>query len=256
MNGCILLWGASVPRVTSQQEEVLERDNPELALGAELAPLAIPVKGLANAATRGINLGLSMLRVGALAGAQGASYGFMEGEGGFHNRLNDVKNAGALSAGLGMAATPVTRGLQRYADHRAFTKAGKQMAKKAPSVDDLKSQAAALYGRGKARGQILTRDAAKGLADDVASALEQSGVMRSNGQLTTRDADVRRVVQELQDLAQHALRGREVEPVRSLFQAAASDRDPTRARIGKILLDKFDDAVKRKAPEFAEGEPS
>ena len=155
-----------------------------------------------------------------------------------------------------MAATPVTRGLQRYADHRAFTKAGKQMAKKAPSVDDLKSQAAALYGRGKARGQILTRDAAKGLADDVVSALEQSGVMRSNGQLTTRDADVRRVVQELQDLAQHALRGREVKPVRSLFQAAASDRDPTRARIGKILLDKFDEAVKRKAPEFAEGEPS
>ena len=155
-----------------------------------------------------------------------------------------------------MAATPLTRGLQRYADHCAFTKAGKQMAKTAPSVDDLTSQAAALYGRGEAHGQILTRDAAKGLADDVASALEQSGVMRSNGQLTTRDADVRRVVQELQDLAQHALRGREVKPVRSLFQAAASDRDPTRARIGKILLDKFDEAVKRKAPEFAEGEPS
>ena len=237
-----------------QQEEILERDNPALALVAELAPLAIPATGVANAATRGTSLGLATLRGGALTGAQGASYGFMEGEGGFQNRLRDARDAGALSAGLGMAATPVTRGLQRFADHRAFTKAGKQMAKTAPSVDDLTSQATALYGKGEARGQILTRDAAKGLADDVASALKQSGVMRSNGQLITRDADVRRVVQEMQDLVQHGLEGNQVKPVRSLFQAAAKDRDPTRARIGKILLNKFDEAVKRNAPEFAEGD--
>ncbi|MEM9240577.1 MAG: hypothetical protein AAF922_16255 [Pseudomonadota bacterium] len=68
--------------------------------------------------------------------------------------------------------------------------------------------------------------------------------MCSNGQLITRDADVRRVARELQDLAPHGLEGNQVKPVRSLFQAAASDRDPTRTGIGKILLDKFDDAVK------------
>ncbi|MEO1346422.1 MAG: hypothetical protein AAFV74_19955 [Pseudomonadota bacterium] len=237
-----------------QQEQQFEEQHPLASFIAELAPLAVPATGIANAATRGTNLGLATLRGGALAGAQGATYGFMEGEGGFENRLSDAGNAGALSAGLGMAATPLTRGAQRMADNHAFKKAGKQMAKTAPSVDDLTSQAAALYGKGEARGQILTREAAKGLADDVMASLREKGVMRSNGQLITRDPDVRRVVAELQDLAEFGLEGNQVKPVRSLFQAAASDRDPTRARIGKILLDKFDDAVKRSAPEFAEGD--
>ncbi|MEQ8431714.1 MAG: hypothetical protein RIB69_14895 [Roseovarius sp.] len=237
-----------------QQERQFSEDHPIASIGAEFAPLAIPGLGVANAATRGVGLGRAAVQGAGLAGAQGATYGFMEGEEGFRNRLNEAGEAGALSAGLGAATTPVVRGAQRIADHRATKKAVREMVKTAPSVDDLTSQATAFYGRGEARGQVLTPGAARGLADDALATLREKGVMRSNGQLITRDPDVRRVVEELQDLAEHGLEGNQVKPVRALFQSAAGDRDPMRARIGTILLDKFDDAIKRNAPEFAEGD--
>lgn len=237
-----------------QQERQLQKENPYIALGAELAPAAIPGLGTFGAAMKGGNLLRGAALGGAVAGAQGATYGFMEGEGGLNNRLEEAKQAGQLSAGLGAVAAPVARGVGRFADWRAQNRATKQMVRTAPSVDDLTSQAGQLYAKGEARGQILSPKAAQRLADDALGELRAKGVMRSNGQIITRDPETRQIIEELSDLAQNGLRGVEVKPVRALFQKAASDSDPARARIGAILLTKLDDAVKREAPEFAEGD--
>lgn len=236
------------------QEEQFRENHPVASFGAELAPLAIPGVGAAGVAAKGTGLGARMLRGGAASGAAGASYGFMEGEGGVDQRLTDAGTAGALSAGLGVAAPLIGKGINRFADGRAQRKAVNQMVKEAPSPESLKAQAAELYGAGRTRGQIVDQASAQSLADDVAETLKREGVMRSDGSLITRDPDARRILDELQDLVQFGLDGSQVKPVRELFQGAAKDANPARARIGKILLDKYDDFVAKNAPEFRQGD--
>lgn len=237
-----------------QQEAVFDRDHPVASLAAEVAPLALPGVGAANWVGRARNLPHLMARGGAVAGAQGGLYGFTEGEGGLKDRATEAAKAGTVSGGLGGALAPVARGVQRGLDNRKQKAATKAMVRNAPSADDLSNRATQLYAKGESRGRVLTPEAAKGLEAEVLTALREKGLMRSNGQLITRDQDVRRIVKEMQDVAKFGLEGNQVKPVRAMFQAAAQDRDPMRARIGTILLGKFDDAVKRNAPEFAEGD--
>ena len=237
-----------------QQEQQIEEQHPLASFIAELAPLAVPATGLANAATRGTNLGLATLRGGALAGAQGAAYGFAEGEGGFENRLDDAKTAGALSAGMGALAAPIANKAQNFVDGLSVQSLVRDLVKGAPSADDLSARAITMYQRGQARGRILGAQEAKTLADDVRQTLMQEGVMRSDKSLITRDPDVKRILDELDDLEQFGLAGNQVKPVREIFSAAAKDRNPTRARIGRIILNKYDKAVSDIAPEFRHGD--
>ena len=237
-----------------QQQAVLERDHPVLSFGADmtgaLASAAIPVGTLA----KGAGLAKQALVGAASAGAQGATMGFMEGEGDLASRLDNAKNAGLLSAGFGAAAVPLTRGVGAFLNRRATRKAIKEMIDGAPSVDDPKSRASEFFDAGRARGNVLSPEESGALAQKVRAKLQSEGVMRADGSLITRDPDTRRIVQELEDLARFGLEGNQVKPVRELFKAAAGDRDPARARIGKILLNQFDDFVGRKAPEFRQGD--
>lgn len=236
------------------QERQFTEEHPVAALGAELAPLAIPGVGAMGAAAKGVGLGRAALKGAAVAGTQGATYGFMEGEGGTDQRLRDAGSSGLLSAGLGGAMVPLTRGIGQRLDKNATRKAIRDMVRKAPSADDLKAQAGASYTAGAAKGQVMSADDGARLVDDVTSTLKREGVMRGDGSLITRDPDARHVLDELQDLARYGLDGNQVKPVRETFKAAANDANPARARIGKILLGKYDDAVNRRAPDFREGD--
>lgn len=237
-----------------QQEEQFAEDHPVAALGAELVPLAIPGVGAMATAAKGAGMGARMLRGGAVAGGQGATYGFMEGEGGFDERMRSGAITGAVSAGLGLAGPLAGRGVEKYADHRATKHAVKDMVKNAPTAETLKSRASGLYDAGRARGAIASAQDAQALAADVADTLKREGVMRADGSLITRDPDAKRILDELQDLAQFGLEGNQVKPVRELFSGAARDNNPARARIGKILLDKFDDFITQRAPEYRQGD--
>lgn len=237
-----------------QQEEQFAQDHPVAAFGAEFVPLAIPGVGAMAAAAKGTTMTGRMLRGGAVAGGQGATYGFMEGEDGLENRLQQGATTGALSAGIGALAPVVGRGVERYADHRATKKATNEMVKNAPSPQALKDDAAGFYNAGRARGAIASADEAQSLAVDVADTLKREGVMRADGSMITRDPDAKRILDELQDLTRFGLEGNQVKPVRELFSGAARDSHPARARIGKILLDKFDDFVGQRAPEYRQGD--
>lgn len=236
------------------QERQFTKEHPVAAVAAELAPLAIPGVGAAGVAAKGAGLGTRMARGATVAGTQGATYGFMEGEGGTDQRLRDAASSGLLSAGLGGAMAPLTRGIGRRIDKNATRKAIRDMVRKAPSADDLKTRAKASYTAGAAKGQVMSADDGAQLVDDVTNTLKREGVMRGDGTLITRDPDARHILDELQDLARYGLDGNQVKPVRETFQAAAKDANPARARIGKILLGKYDDAVNRRAPDFREGD--
>ncbi|MEO0894208.1 MAG: hypothetical protein AAFY35_16525 [Pseudomonadota bacterium] len=237
-----------------EQQDQLQQENPVASVAADLLPIVIPGAGIANTAVRTGNMARAIPQGAAVAGTQAGLLGFMEGENSFDERLSEGAESGLLGLLGGAALTPVIRGAQRLADSRATKAAMKPILAATRSVDDLQNEASGLYAAGRARGTILSPEDGRNLANDVRTALKDEGVMRSTGSLITRDPDAKRILDELDDLAEFGLDGSQVKPIREFFTAAASDTNPARARIGKIMLRKFDDAVARNAPEFAEGD--
>ena len=236
------------------QQDEFQQQHPVASVTADLLPLAIPGAGIANTAVRTGNMARAIPQGAAVAGTQAGLLGFMEGENSFDERLSEGAESGLLGLVGGAAMTPVVRGAQRFADSRATKAAMKPILAATRSADDLQGEASGLYAAGRARGTILSPEDGRNLADDVRTALKDEGVMRSTGSLITRDPDAKRILDELDDLAEFGLDGSQVKPIREFFTAAASDTNPARARIGKIMLRKFDDAVARNAPEFAKGD--
>jgi len=236
-----------------QRQEVFERDNPGLSLAADLAPIAIPGAGIVKGAAKGASLGRQAMKGAGVAAAQGGLYGFMEGEG-QQERLQHGKDAALLSAGMGGLAAPIANKAQNIAERLSVRPQVREMVRGAPSADDLSARAKLMYQRGQSRGHVLSAEQSTALASDVRQTLIREGVMRPDGSLITRDPDVKRILDELADLEQFGLTGNQVKPVREIFSAAAKDRNPTRARIGRIIRDKYDDAVAKIAPEFSHGD--
>lgn len=177
----------------------------------------------------------------------------------FHLRVRcfaDTKNAKNNNGGIYRSLRNLAKdkGAERFLNNRATKRAVNRMVRDALSADDLKGQASRLYDAGKARGQVVTPKASQAMKANVIDTLKREGVMRADGSLITRDPDAKRVIDEMSDLAKFGLSGAQVKPVREVFQAAARDRNPARARIGKILLRKFDEMVNREAPEFRQGD--
>lgn len=97
------------------QEEVLKRDNPGLAIGAEigggLAGALIPGIGTLGTVGRGASLG-TRLAAGVGAGAgMGATYGFMEGEGADERALK--LKEGLMTGAAAGAVAPLVGGAWR-----------------------------------------------------------------------------------------------------------------------------------------------
>jgi len=130
-----------------QQEEVLERDSPMLALGADVGGsvlgAALPVGAIG---TLGRGAGL-MPRLGASVGigaAGGATYGAMEGEG-QQDRIDEGQKGAAWGGAMGAAAVPVGGAVQRIADSLVGTKAIRAGARNAPTSEELRAAGNAAY---------------------------------------------------------------------------------------------------------------
>lgn len=233
--------------------EAARQERPATSFAAELSGSMLAPMGPMNA-LRGTSTGAKMANSAIGAGAYGAAYGFSSGEGGFGDRAENALETGAISAGVGAAAPLVAKPVQKMVQNSKQRRAVNQMVKSAPSVDDLKAQAADLYNRGVRRGRIASADDAATLAADTRQAMIKEGVMRADGSLITRNSDAVRILDDLDDLAKYGLEGNQVKPVREVFKAASKDSNPAHARIGKIAQSKYDDFVGSRAPEFRQGD--
>lgn len=127
-----------------QQEEVLERDNPGLALSSELGGAALGALLPLGAAARAPTLLGRVGRGAATGGAMSGTYGFMEGEG-LDDRLNDAQNFGALGMAVGGAVPVAGGGIQRAADALAGRRAVRMAARGAPTTQQLREAGRAAY---------------------------------------------------------------------------------------------------------------
>lgn len=86
-------------------EAQLERENPGVALGAEIGGAMLPVGGVALG-LKGAGMGTRMLLSGLAGAGQAGTYGFMEGEGA-QDRLHDAEVNAAIGGLAGAAFPPV-----------------------------------------------------------------------------------------------------------------------------------------------------
>lgn len=233
-------------------EAQFRQENPVLAFGAEVAPALIPGVGIANASLRGANTATRIGR-GALAGTgAGLTYGFMEGEGGVENRVDNAKRTGILSGVIG-GAIPAVGGATRAAGDRiSQSRAWRRMVDNAPSTDDLREAASSLYDAAQQQGVSATPMQTGALIDSLSGILQQEGLVTPTGRISQAYPKVADALDLVSDYADEAMTPKQMQQVRKLLQGVAKSSDNNERRIGAAMLRQFDDFVEPLAPQFRE----
>ena len=211
------------------QEEVMERENPGLALGADVggavAGMALPF-GMIGTLGRGAGI---IPRVAASAGAGavgGAVHGFTEGEG-LEGRIGQAASGGAVGGAVGAAVPVVGAGVQRIADAVKGRGAIRAAAANAPTSDQLRQLGSRLYDQVDDAGVQVSAPA----FDDARSKIVQA--LRSNTAYTPRPGgrtitpNTSAVVDNMADMADE-MAGHQGRPCRSRRLIACAGRQALR----------------------------
>lgn len=242
-----------------QQEAVLERDNPGLALGAEIGgALAGAVTPLGAIGTLGRGASMpARIAASTVAGAgMGGTYGFTEGEGADSRAAQGIDGA-KLGAAVGFAAPIVGAGVQRLADSRAANAAIRDAAKGAPTSAQLRAQGNAAYQAiDDANVQIRPQALQTTRQKIIESLRANTGFdeLPGPGSLTPNSARTMQIMGEAGErMAQEptaALPFRSLDQMRRQAGAAAGNvTNKTDARAGMEIIQGLDDMVRNLGPD-------
>lgn len=130
-----------------QQEQVLERDNPGLALTADIggavAGAFTPI-GAIGTLSRGAGMVPKIAASSAAGAGMGGLYGFAEGEG-QDERMQGAQSGAIIGSALGGVAPLIGAGVQRLADGSAQRSAIRAGARNAPTSAALRAEGDAAY---------------------------------------------------------------------------------------------------------------
>ena len=225
--------------------EIGRDQNPKTAFAAELSG-AVAVPGAALNVTKGAPIANATKSAG-LAGAGGAVYGFNAGEGGFGNRVESGAQTGLIAGALGATAPMLGGVVEDAINSRAAQRQMRKLARAAPKLDDLRSQASSIFQRADTTG--LPAD---GLPDAVQGIASQIGARPVNPKITPRASGV---MQELTDAATEpraTVPFGELQDIRRLAGAARGDfTNPTEQRAGAIIQEGLDAFVDSADPKLS-----
>lgn len=242
-----------------QQERVLERDNPGLALGAEvggaLAGVATPL-GAIGTLGRGAGLGARIAASAAAGAGMGGTYGFMEGEG-LEDRINAGKTGAKIGGAVGVAAPLVGAGVQKFADSRAARRAIAQGARGAPSSEALRAQGNAAYQAIDDANVQIRPEAFNRTKAAIMDALRKNtgfDELPGPGSLTPNSARTMQIMDEAgARMAQEptaALPFRSLDQMRRQAGAAAGNvANKSDAKAGVGIIQGLDDFVRNMGPD-------
>lgn len=194
----------------------------------------------------------AMSRGAAIGGAQGATMGFMEGEGGLQDRASNALSSGALGAALGGTIGPAVGALtdkvsQGLANRRAIAEA----IKGAPTTDQLRAAGNAAYKAVDDAGVVVKPEAFAGMADDVTGAMRRGGLDEGMGSLTPQAARVAAIMDDT--VAKNADTGipfSEIDLLRRKAGVPASNMaTPLESRLGSQAIEGMDDFVNKLTPD-------
>lgn len=244
-----------------QQEEVLERDNPALAMGAEigggLVGAAVPVLGTLGTLGKGARL-LPRIAASTAAGAgMGGTYGFMEGEG-----VEDRASQGRLGAGIGAIvgalAPAVGAGVQRLADRRVGNAALRGAVESAETAAQQRGASGAAYDVFDGADAQISPEGLTRLRQQLDAVLPQKGLGTLPGvaNRTPGGQQILNTVGAMDDQVRAAAAAgqnpavplKSIEELRRFAGDVAQDVNPigrptADARMGNIAVDEIDSFV-------------
>lgn len=233
--------------------DVARERHPVAAFGGELAgAVAAPgaALGVAKSASNAARIG----RGAAAGAATGGLYGFNAGEGSAEQRLDNAQNAATIGAGLGAAAPLTANALRGLWESHLSRKAVNKMIRNAPSAETLKHQAGELYDKVRNGGQFATPQEVAAVRSQAEAALRQRGIIDGAGNALEGYSAALKPMRSLDAAARDGLDGRQVQPIKNILQEAADSPLGTRAEVGQILRDTYDDFVKAQSPARAEAD--
>lgn len=242
-----------------QQEAVLERDNPGLALGADiggaLAGAAAPMGAIGT-----LGRGAGLFRRGAASVAAGAgmggTYGAMEGEG-LDDRMSQAGTGVLIGGAAGAVAPIVGAGVQKIADGVVGRRAIKRAASNAPDSATLRRLGSQLYKEVDDAGVQVKgtafNDARQQILDSLTGGTAYTP--RPGGKTITPNTSA--VVDNMADMADEmaganapGLPFKEIDSLRRQAGSAAGNvANKSDQQAGMTLIEGLDDFVNKLGPD-------
>lgn len=222
------------------------RQFPEASLAGTVAGVALPLGAVGATKLGGQLLGLTGKTIPRTAASLGSTFGITTAD--QMARGESFQDAAwdsvfpSVVAGLIPGAESVARALVRSG--------GKTVA---PTVEALKDEAGQIYDAARASGVEVNRTGTINLADQMYDLARQEGIISPTGRMTGGYPKITEAVKTFDDFATGgAMSVPQMQAVRRTLQDAAGSLDAGERRIGKLMLDKFDEFVEKGVPELAE----
>lgn len=219
---------------------------PDYALAGELAGAILPVGALGATKIGAKLLGLTGKTLPRAAWGAGTSYGLSVAD-----QLargtdpNEALLGGILPAAAGAAFPLAEKAIGSVV--RGFGQ------KTAPSVEQLKDDAGKIYDAARDSGVSVNQAGTITLADDMFDLARQEGIISPTGRMTGGYPKITEAVKTFDDFATGgSMSVPQMQSVRRTLQDAAGSLDAGERRIGKMMLDKFDDFIEKGVPELSD----
>jgi hypothetical protein len=230
----------------------LARDeNPVAAYGSEIAgALAVP-----GVVLKGMTAPSALTRAAtgaAVAGTEGALYGFASGEGGVEDRLDDAWKTGAIGAGLGAAAPVAGKMLGRILEKQSASRANKAMLREAPDAAQMADDAQRAFARADATGGLERRALTEAYPEMLDEAVRKGVDMAEDGatSLTPQSARALNRIENAATDPNAAIGFQELDVLRRQAQVPAGNiGNPIEAAAGSRMVSKIDDVIDQASAE-------
>lgn len=241
-----------------QQEEVLERDNPSLALGADVggavAGAMLPL-GAIGTLGRTAPMWQRLLASGAAGAGMGATYGGMEGEG-VEDRLSEARLGGIVGGVAGAAAIPAGSVARRVATSLMRRGPRRAAIRSAQTAAEQRRASGAAYDAFESADVELTPQAISRLRGRVTDRLAREGRSNLPGPMGELTPNARKIADTLAAIDNQAkarvaarqnprVRFQDFEDIRrgagEYAQELGPNMRPTRdARLATVAIDEID----------------
>lgn len=236
-----------------RQQEQLREEAPRLALVSEIGgAMILPGANLARAG----GLARRAATSAAVGAGGGATYGFMEGEGGLDPRIKNAQTVGTIGGVIGGAIPVVGRAAQKAIGAVQGNRAVANAAQDAPSTEALRAQGDAAYRAVDDAGVQVTPQAWQRLTQEITDTAQGMGMDLTPGNPNTPRAayNVNRAGQMVDEMAAQApnnpgLPFRSIDQYRRSLNTAAGDfTNKQEQAIATAMIQRIDDFVANLSP--------
>jgi len=233
--------------------QAVERNRETDAAAAEAAPIANMVGNIAGGVGTGIglsNAGLTLMKgaaptIGSMAGRgalEGAAYGAVNGLGtGTDDKFGDALKGGAVGGAMGGVLGGIGGAV-----------ANKSAQAAAGTVDDLKTEATALYEAARQSGAVLPQQQSAQMAASMRNIAAGEGIITPTGRINESYTKLAALIKSFDDYGTGPLTVDQMQSVRRLIGGALKSPDGDERRIAMEMMDAFHGYLDPISPQIAQ----